>query len=932
MDNNNCIKPIHSYQSANLTDSEIINHFIVRKKEFERLIAEIDRDDMSGAIQHFILVGRRGSGKSTLLRRIEAEVNTKPELNKKLIVVNLSEEQAGVYRLHDLWDLVIRALNVRKIQTDSPDWSASDEDLHAYSKSLYASIQNALQKEGKKLLLLLDNIDRIFDNIGADAHLLRELLMNHKDMRIIGGSTRMREHYWKSEMPFYQFFRIIRLESLKREEVKELLDFWSGCMNLPELNKFLQKNPGKIETIRLLTDGMPRTLLNFIEILIDRSDQNGFEYLRLIIDRATPVYQERLNSLPAAHRKIVSELSNFWDAVKVNQLTQACKMSGKLISAQMNQLVKDEMVEKISGLKRDNLYRLTERFFNLWLLMTQGGPKEKRQVKYLTVFLENWYDETELQTLCGQHLEGLQNGKLRPDYAALMTSALAHSRYLTLSQRDAVIERTRSFGDSLQSYTDFIPQSSQEIYAEVIGKMDSKDYLGARNSLKLIEQEDDLKEFWLGVCYQIEGEFAQSEKHLLKAQELGNTDASHYLADVYYATNRFQEAEKYCLISIDRGNERAIFNLAILYNQTDRLEEAKKYFLLAIEKGNIVAYNNLAYIYTLSKNFIEAEKCLKLAIDGGNIIALNNMGSLYKEMNRLKEAEKYYLKAIEKEQIKALDNLANLYAETNRQDEAEKYYLLAIQKGSVNANFYLALLYHQTDRSVEAEKYYLAAIENGSINALYNLANLLTDDNRPLEAEKYYLLAIDKGIIEGLNNLANLYYDTNRHTEAEKYYLLAIKKGNINALENLSFLYYNLNKERDKALNLAEEFLKKNQDHASHTLHVIILLWAGKMNEFEKAVVDLIPNLVVEDESDYLSQLFISFLIHSQYNLAWSWFNHEKYGEKLKELIRPLFYITAGFISGQEEEALKPGPELKETINDIRQDILERQKFYYGNS
>lgn len=984
---------IHSYQSANLTDNEIVKHFIVRKKEFERIIAEISRDDMAGAIQHFILIGRRGSGKSTLLRRIQAEVNIEQKLNEKLIVINLSEEQAGVYRLHDLWDLVIRELNTRKIQTEVPDWSSFTDDLQGYSKSLYASIQITLQKQGKKLLLLLDNIDRIFDNIGEEAHLLRELLMNHKDLRIIGGSTRMSEHYWKYDMPFYEFFRIIRLESLKREEVGELLTYWSGCLNLPEVTHFLEKNPGKIETIRLLTDGMPRTLLNFIEILIDRSDQNGFEYLRSILDRATPVYQERLNSLPPAQRKIVSELSNFWDAVKVNQLTDVCKMSGKLVSAQLSQLVKNEMVEKIAGLKRDNLYRLAERFFNLWLLMTQGGPKEKRQVKYLTVFLENWYDEKEFQTLCGEHIVGLEGGKLSPDYAALMTSALSHSRFLTLAQRDAVIEKTRSLQEPIADYADYIPLSSKEIFADVTNKIEEGDYHGARSAIGLIEQEDELKDILIGLCYVEEKEYLLAEKYYKKAIDKGSIEALNNLAFLYHETKRLEEAEKYCLMAVEKGNHNAIYNLANLYSETNRFEEAEKYYLMAIEKGNKNALNNLAYLYHQLKRFEEAEKYYKIAIDEGDIGAIYNLANLYMDKNKFADAEKYYLNAIDKNIIEALNNLAVLYLETKRLEEAEKYFLMAIDKGNTEALNNIANLFKKTKRLAEAEKYYLFAIDKGDINALYNLANLYRETNRINEAEKYYLMAIDRGDVESMNNLANLYHETkrleeaekyclmavkkdhilamynlanlysetNRYKEAEKYYLLAIDKGNNDAMHNLAYLYsvtnrkneaekyylraivngninskfnlclmyYDMNKEKTKVIKLADELILQNEDISTKTLYVNILLWVGRMKQFETEVKKLIPNLIEKEESSYLISLFSSFLIHMQYNLAWSWFNDKVYGEKLKEILKPLYYITAEFITGLEEESLKPGPELEESISEIRKEILEKQKFYY---
>jgi Cdc6-like AAA superfamily ATPase len=208
-------RSVHYYQSANLSDDEIKGHFIVRKKEFEKIISEIKGDDMTGSIQHFILIGRRGSGKSTLLRRIEAEVRTDSTLNNHLIPVNLSEEQAGVYRLFDLWSMVINEMKQRGFDVEEPKYQ-DFKDESEYSEALYMNIQKALKAQNLKIILLLDNIDRIFENIGDDAHLLRGVLMNHKDIRIIGSSTRMGEHYWKYDNPFYEFFRIIRLESLSR--------------------------------------------------------------------------------------------------------------------------------------------------------------------------------------------------------------------------------------------------------------------------------------------------------------------------------------------------------------------------------------------------------------------------------------------------------------------------------------------------------------------------------------------------------------------------------------------------------------------------------------------------------------------------------------------------------------------------------------------
>jgi TPR repeat protein/DNA polymerase III delta prime subunit len=963
MENNNCNKSIHSYQSANLTDEEIVNSFIVRKKEFQRIMSEIKRDDMTGSIQHYLLVGRRGSGKSTLLRRIQAEVNKDENLNKRLIVVYLSEEQAGVYRLHDLWDLVIREFNSQNIPANEPNWTDYENDLVGYTQSLYKTIQETLKQQNKKLLLLLDNIDRIFDNIKDDAHYLRELLINHKDLRIIGGSTRMSEHYWKYDKPFYEFFRIVRLESLKKDEVKELLLYWSDCLNMPDIEQFIKKNPGKMETIRVLTDGMPRTLLNFLEILIDRPNQNGFGFLRMIIDRASPLYQERLTNLPPAQRKVVLELSNFWDAVKVKPLIDTCKMPGKIISAQLNQLVKNGIVEKIATGKKDKLYRLSERFFNLWLLMTQGGSKEKQQVKYLTVFLENWYSMEELATIYKEHLEGLNSNKLKPDYAAMMSTALAQSKHLSLEQRDSIIEKTQLLEESSAEYLNYIPPSSKEIFNKAIEKTNQGNYSGARDTINLIEQEDATKLNIIGFTYFMEKDFSnakqyflqaiengevdalnnlailysetdrkkEAEKYYLQAIEKGHVEALNNLANLYHETDSKEEAEKYYLLAIEKGHVYALYNLAILYSETDYKEKAEKYYLLAIEKGHVYALYNLAILYSETDYKEKAEKYFQLAIEKGNIDALNNLANLYWRTDHKEKAKKYYLLAIDKGNVDALYNLAILYSETGHKEEAEKYYLQAIEKGHVVALYNLAILYSETDRKEDSEKYYLQAIEKGHVNALNNMALLYRETDHNEEAEKYYLQAIEKGDVNALNNLASLYRETDRKEEAEKYYLLAIEKDDVDAIYNLAIMYYHTNRNKNQAIDLIEKYMEKSNNYIGKVRYTETLLWAGLMKEFNTLVQKLVPELVKNKDIDNLQVLFVSFLIHKQYHLAWQWFKDSQIGQQLKEMIKPIYFVTAGLLPGKEqaEEILKQGPELEDSIKQLNEYIKERQKVYY---
>lgn len=223
------------------------------------------------------------------------------------------------------------------------------------------------------------------------------------------------------------FFTIKNLEPPSLQEVNQLLTHWSKVKNLPEIAEIIKKHPGKLQSIRMLTDGMPRTMLLFVGMMIDQPRQNGYDYLQQLVDRATPIYQERLGTLSPAQQKVLSELAFLWDAASVEELVPLCKMEGKVISALLKQLVDNKYIEKIKTHNKNNLYRVEERFFNLWFNMTQGGLNSRIRAKALTDFLEHWYDKSELEDLCLEFSNSISKEGAKRDYIEAMSQALLGS-------------------------------------------------------------------------------------------------------------------------------------------------------------------------------------------------------------------------------------------------------------------------------------------------------------------------------------------------------------------------------------------------------------------------------------------------------------------------------------------------------------------------
>jgi TPR repeat protein/nucleoside-triphosphatase THEP1 len=953
------------FQIANRTDAEVKSQFIVRQNEFDIVMSEIRRDNMMSSIQHYIFVGQRGSGKSTLLRRIQAEINTEVSLSDHLVAVNLSEEQAGIYRLHDLWYKVNEALGQKGFEVESVNWQQYEKDLSGYARHLYQAMQTALAKKGKKLVLLLDNIDRILDHIkGDDNHLFRELLMNHKDVRIVGGSTRLSEHYWSYKQPFYQFFRVIRLAPITQNELKELLTFWARFFGEPKLNEFIVKYPGKLNAVRILSDGMPRTMLNLVELLINKPEDHGYEYMLEIIDKATPIYQERLAALSDQQQKVLLELSFYWDAVDLAHLSETARMDSKLLSAVLKKLVELKLVEKRKDKGKDYYYLLIERFFNLWLIMTQGGPREKRKVKWLTAFLETWYDGDELKQAYRHFADDLSTGCIDADHAVIRAKGFVHSRLLSVADRDQLIERIEQMAADKKEYTDLLPAKAKDTYQRAGDLIENKEYDIAITALEEIEQDDAEKDFLLALAFYYKRDYPQAEKNYLQAIDKGETNALNNLANVYTEEGRIAEAEKYYLIAIDKGVVEASYNLANIYGRLNRIEESEKYYLLAIEKGNISALNNLANLYKEIGRIEESERYYLQAIHKGDVNAVFNLANLYRMLGRIEESETYYLQAIDKGFVEAFYNLANIYKETDRNTEAKKYYLLAIDKGHVKAmnnlaNLYMILgcieesekyylqaidkgvlealnnlanLYKEIGRIEEAEKYYLLAIEKGNNDALFNLAYLYMKLGRMEESEKYYLQAIDKGFVNALFNLANLYMESGRMEEAEKYYLLSIEKGNNDALFNLAILLYMQNAKSSNVISYIDKLKASNLFSEKESLfEKIISTWSGVPEALEGMEV-LLAEIVNSRDISLLEWFIRECLVHHQKNTVWDWFHNKEFGTTLQDMLKPLYFATARLLNNGtgKEVLLTLPPELTETVDEVYQYIIDRKEFYYS--
>lgn len=860
------MKQLNIYNPSQQTKRELIDNFIIRINEFEKIYNVIKTDAMKNSPQHFIIQGVRGSGKTTLLLRIYYEIIENEKLNKWLIPVRFNEEQYGISKLYKLWENIANELE----NSDDTYLGLIDEmqksiDNENYEEYCYNLLFSKLKENGKKLIVFIDNIgDRLDKFTKKELQRLREVLITNNNIRLIGSSSVVLESTYNYKEAFYDFFKIINLNELKKEETKAFLLQLDKDNENNTIKEIIKNQPGRIEALRILTGGVPRTMVLLYEIFIKDNNGDSFHNLEMLLDSVTPLYKYRMDDLSSQQQEIVDIIALNWDAIPVKEIVRKTRIESKAVSSQLNLLEKNNIIVKKSTSTKNNFYQLKERFFNIWYLMRNGRYSDKSKIKWLVKFLEIWCDSGDLENMIKSHIQKLKSEKLYDKYAYHISEAFA---------------------------------------------------LLAPNAGLQKELLDESKKYLTSIGSEFSKELSEPDvEYLNKIDEL-------------IKSNEYQKAVKK-LLTINSNTGFIEKTIAEIYDIFIKdFKKAEKYYLMAVEKNQSEAMSNLALLYQIElKDLIKAEKYFLMAIEKGNNIALYNLGLLYQtELKDNKKAEKYYLKAIEKEDSNAMNNLALLYEKQLKDyNKAEKYYLMAIDKGDSFPLINLALLYETELKDYKkAEKYYLIAVEKGYLDAIFNLALLYTKEFKDFEkAEKYYLKAIEKDNSNAMNNLALLYQaEFKDNNKAEKYYQKAIDKGNLNAMNNLAYLYFQLKRNKDKALGYSISANNGDNNIMRKHTYAITLLWNNNVQEGNEIAKFTFENKAFVCENIEDVKLLLTMLIaKKQYNFTYKLFEENKFN--LKDRHKPIYYALMSFMKDSHpDEMNKMGEELIEVVESIIKEI-----------
>jgi tetratricopeptide (TPR) repeat protein len=384
------------------SDQEIIDQFVVRQSEFERIMEVLEGNINADSCQHLLVVAPRGRGKTTLLVRVIAELRTNPDLAARLLPVRLMEESQEIFTLADFWleCLYFLAKACAPIdQTVAEDLLAghasmtaqwSDPALEGRAR---ATVLEAADRLGRKLVIMVENLQalsREADNdFGWD---LRQVLQSEPQVMLVATATSHFAALEDAKEPFFELFRTICLPALDTEECRCLWQAISGE----------DVDARRIRPLRILTGGSPRLLVVLAGFSHAHSLRRLMEHLVELIDDHTEYFRSHLEDLAVSERRVYLALIDLWQESTSAEIAARARMDIRKVSAFLGRLVeRGAVVAESAG--RNRTYYVAERLYSIYYKLRRDRD-EAAVVRNLIHFMVTYYQGGTLTELSRQLL------------------------------------------------------------------------------------------------------------------------------------------------------------------------------------------------------------------------------------------------------------------------------------------------------------------------------------------------------------------------------------------------------------------------------------------------------------------------------------------------------------------------------------------------
>lgn len=434
------------YNPDVMPERDIKATFVAREGLIDELVSIVERQPEGAGIQHVVIIAPRGMGKTTVLLMTQFAIRDRG-LAERWLAVKFPEESYGIYDLADFWtevlNLIVATTKDEALRTRVENLKSEHPETDELQEAALALIKDWAREHQKRLILLVDNFDMILSQIGdeRDNARLRDVLMNDGTMMLVGCAVSFFQEARAYDQPLYNFFKILDLNTLNFEHMRDLLRRRAAIDQLENFDEMLKANEGRLRVLEYFTGGNPRLVLMLYRVITHSDISQVRSALEKLLDEVTPYYKAKIESLPAQQRKILDHIartsSKTREGLTPGEIATGVRLTPNQTSAQLKRLCDSGYVRAANLRGRASYYTLSEPLYAIWHQMRFGRDSRQRML-WLVDFLKVWYDTEEIYN---------QSDRLRKQFVDCLQ--LGH-----LEKAGETLEYRRYLADALENLTD----------------------------------------------------------------------------------------------------------------------------------------------------------------------------------------------------------------------------------------------------------------------------------------------------------------------------------------------------------------------------------------------------------------------------------------------------------------------------------------------
>lgn len=382
------------YSPGNMDAASLEALFIGREEIMQEMVSRVMESICTPAKHYLLLRGSRGSGKTHTLVLAHQRIFDRIKalgLEDRAAIVFLNEQEWGITSYLDFLVRILRALAEQRPEIERDLFEVFERFSRSYKEAEYlASSLVAEHTRGRTLLLLCENLCELFRGLGEEGQKWwRADIQERRNWCIVATTPALLADMRPHEYPFFGLFSVTELEKLDVETGRELLIKKALNEDKPEMAAFLRTPLGsaRARAIHHLAAGNCRAYVTLSDFLQAESLDDLTEPFIRLLDDLIPCYQDRMNQMPPAQRKIVDFLCFVSTPKAIKNIAAACLMSPQTASKQIAELAAAKIVNRIpSG--RNTFCELTEPLMRMCL---EVKANRTHRIRLFVEFLRHWF-------------------------------------------------------------------------------------------------------------------------------------------------------------------------------------------------------------------------------------------------------------------------------------------------------------------------------------------------------------------------------------------------------------------------------------------------------------------------------------------------------------------------------------------------------------